>query len=97
MSDDDFARLVDEMAAKWGVGGMDAGTIYGQFAIEVAKEATRRLLDERAKALKLLKWALNENIEWEDSLQMVRRSEWEAKRIAMCDEAAKFLREAGHE
>ena len=34
-----MAKLVDEMAEKWGVGGMDATTIYGQFAIEVAKEA----------------------------------------------------------
>lgn len=44
MSDDDLTKLVDEMAARWGVGGMDATTIYGQFAIEVAKEAMARLI-----------------------------------------------------
>jgi len=50
VNDEDLAKLVDEMALKWGVGGFDATTIYGQFAIEVAKEAIARALDARELA-----------------------------------------------
>ena len=37
MTDDDLTKLVDKVAAASGYGGLDSGTPYGKFALDVAK------------------------------------------------------------
>ena len=37
MTDDDLIKLVDKIAAASGYGGLDSSTMYGEFALDVAK------------------------------------------------------------
>jgi hypothetical protein len=39
MNDEELKTLVDEVAAASGYGGLDMGTMYGEFAFDVAKRA----------------------------------------------------------
>lgn len=47
MTDEDLTKLVDKIAAASGYGGLDSSTMYGEFALDVAK-AVR---EECAKAV----------------------------------------------
>ena len=42
MSDEELEKIVNELAAEWGVGGFDCSTLYGEFAMEVARRAIAR-------------------------------------------------------
>lgn len=37
MTDEELAALVDRIAAEGGMGGLEVGTLYGDFALDVAK------------------------------------------------------------
>ena len=40
--DDELGAIADAVEAEWGYGGLGRGTLYGDFAVEVAKRALRR-------------------------------------------------------
>lgn len=42
MTDDDLKKIVDEAADESGYGGLDSSTMYGEFALEVAKKVRER-------------------------------------------------------
>jgi hypothetical protein len=44
-------EIIDAVQAEWGVGGLDSGTMYGEFAIEVNKRATTELQAALREAL----------------------------------------------
>lgn len=51
MTDDDLTKLVDKIAAASGYGGLDSSTMYGEFALDVAKavrEECAKTLNEAA-------------------------------------------------
>ena len=41
-------KIVNDLASEWGVGGFDTSTMYGEFAVEVAKRVV--LLEREACA-----------------------------------------------
>lgn len=48
MTDDDLTKLVDKIASASGYGGLDSSTMYGEFALDVAKavrEECAKLVD----------------------------------------------------
>ncbi len=63
MRDDELNTFVDQMAAKWGVGGMDAGTIYGQFAVEVARAYALQVAEEAALIADAAAGSIAQNID----------------------------------
>lgn len=50
MTDEDLIELVNRIAAKDGMGGLEVGTLYGDFALEVAKA----VLEEASKDYAIL-------------------------------------------
>ncbi len=50
----ELERLLDELQRDWGVGGLDASTMYGEFAMEVARRAVLSEREACAKVCELL-------------------------------------------
>lgn len=53
MTDEELTKLVDKVASASGYGGLDSSTMYGEFALDVAKAVRAEILTRYARDLEM--------------------------------------------
>ena len=73
MTDEELTKLVDKIAAASGYGGLDSSTMYGEFALDVAKavrEECAKMCDDFANRA----WNDARSEHWSDEFELLARN-----------------------